>query len=122
MIVSEVAAKLSMVMITWIGKSAREGMNTYFIDAMHDKYRFGRIAVALSLSIPISVFALSLMGILALLSGLVAGMMVLMTANKQLKGVTGDVFGTANDVSRMASLILIVSGITLPQVHGFWWV
>lgn len=39
LIVSEVSAKLSIVVGAWTGKSAHKGMNTYFINAMHERHR-----------------------------------------------------------------------------------
>jgi adenosylcobinamide-GDP ribazoletransferase len=121
LIVSEVAAKFSMVMLAWMGISAREGINTYFVNAMHSQHRVRLIITTLSLSFALSVLTLPIMGIFTLISGMVTGIVVLLVANRQLKGVTGDVFGAANEVSRMASLIMIASGAFLiPLTHWLW--
>jgi adenosylcobinamide-GDP ribazoletransferase len=116
-----VAAKFSMVMLAWMGISAREGINTYFVNAMHSQHRVRLIITTLSLSFALSVLTLPIMGIFTLISGMVTGIVVLLVANRQLKGVTGDVFGAANEVSRMASLIMIASGAFLiPLTHWLW--
>jgi adenosylcobinamide-GDP ribazoletransferase len=36
LVVSEVSAKLAMVILAWCGKSAHRGMNTSFVNAMHN--------------------------------------------------------------------------------------
>ena len=55
LIVSEVSAKLVMVIMAWVGRSAHKGVNTYFVNAMHSQYRSLRLVVALFIAFGIAI-------------------------------------------------------------------
>lgn len=108
LIVSEVSAKLGMVVIAWVGRSAREGTNTCFVEAMHGQYRNVRLIVALSISfglaLPLSCFA----GFVAVIVGVLIALILVGISNRHFKGVTGDIFGAGNEIVRLTSLIAIL--------------
>jgi len=109
LVVSEISGKLSMVVGAWIGKSAHKGMNTYFINAMHDRHRNAHLVIALTMSFGMAMTLLSIMGFMAVVSGTILGLILVGVSRRHFKGMTGDVFGAMNDLCRMASLIAIVA-------------
>lgn len=108
LIVSEASAKLSMVFMAWAGRSGHKGVNTLFIDVMHDKYRHIRLATSLLIAFVIAAFLLNIKGIIAVLASLAVTLGLILVSNKHFKGVTGDVFGAGNEITRLASLISIL--------------
>jgi len=108
LILSEVSAKLGMVIMAWVGRSAHEGMNTYFVNAMHGQYRNLRLTVALFITFSITLFLMSVVGFTAVICGLVVALVIVGISNKHFKGVTGDVFGAVNELARLVSLIAIL--------------
>lgn len=108
LIVSEVSAKLAMVIMAWAGKSARKGMNTYFVNAMHGQYRNLRLLVALFIAFGIAIYLLRVVGFTAVIAGLVVAQVLVVISGRHFKGVTGDVFGAGNELARLASLIAIL--------------
>ena len=105
LIVVEISAKLAMVLEAWIGKSAHEGINTYFVNAMHGTYRKLRFTVALVISFGMAVLLLRIVGFIEVIMGVLTSLIMVAISNRHFKGVTGDVFGATNDLARMASLI-----------------
>ena len=111
LIVSEVSAKLSMVVGAWMGKSAHKGMNTYFINAMHDRRRKTRLIVALAISLSITTSLLWITGSITVISSFILSLIIVRVSDRHFRGVTGDVLGAMNDLTRMASLITILAVI-----------
>jgi len=109
LIVSEISAKLAMVMTAWAGKSAHNGMNTYFVNAMHSMYRNLRLIAALMISFGIATPLLQIASLTTTITGLVAALITVGISNRHFKGVTGDVMGAANELARMTSLITILA-------------
>jgi len=109
LIVSEVSAKLAMMIGAWVGNSAHKGMNTYFVNAMHGRYRNLRLITALTISFGIAVPLLWIGGFTAVITGLVTALIMVWVSNRHFRGVTGDVMGAMNELARMASLIMILA-------------
>jgi len=109
LIVSEVSAKLAMVVMAWVGKSAHKGMNTYFVNAMHGQYRSLRLILALLIAFSIALSLLSVRGFAAAITSLAVALILTLISNRHFKGVTGDVFGAGNELSRLGSLIAILA-------------
>ncbi len=110
LIVTEVSAKLAMMIGTWVGKSAHKGMNTHFVDAMRGRYRSLRLIAALAISFGIAVPLLWITGFTAVITGLGTALIMVWVSNRHFRGVTGDVMGAMNELARMASLITILAG------------
>jgi len=108
LIVSEVSAKLAMVILARCGRSAHKGMNTYFINAMHGSHRNLRLTTALAISFAISLLMLRVAGFTAIMAGLITAFFILWFSNRHFKGVTGDVMGATNELARMASLLMVL--------------
>ncbi|NVL92908.1 MAG: adenosylcobinamide-GDP ribazoletransferase [Desulfobacterales bacterium] len=111
LIVSEVSAKLSMVVGAWMGKSAQKGMNTYFINAMHHKHRRTRLIFALTTALGIALVSLWITGFVIMISGIITGLIIVGISNRHFRGITGDVLGAINDLTRMTSLITLLAVI-----------
>lgn len=108
LIISEVSAKLSMVLMAWGARSGHKGMNTIFVEAMHDQHRNTRLITALLISFILAVILLKLTGITVILTSLAVTMGIIWISNRHFNGVTGDVFGAGNEITRLASLIALL--------------
>ncbi len=111
LVISEVSAKLSMVVGAWVGRSAHMGMNTYFINAMHGRYRNLRLMIALIISFGMGISLLQVIGFIVIIISIITALIIVMVSNKHFKGLTGDVMGAMNELARMTSLIVILSVI-----------
>jgi adenosylcobinamide-GDP ribazoletransferase len=111
LVVVEVSAKLSMVIGAWAGKAAHQGMASSFIEAMHGKKGTARLIVALVISFGITIPLLWLAGTVALLAAILASLIMVGISHRHFKGVTGDVLGATNELTRMVSLITLLAMI-----------
>ncbi len=109
LIVVELCAKLSMVVAAWAGKSVHQGMNSPFLEAMHGNKGNLRLIVALTISFAIALPLLSWAGIFTVLAGVITGLVMVAVAHKQFNGVTGDVFGATNELSRMVCVVVLLA-------------
>jgi len=107
LIASEAAAKFAMVFQATMGRSAHKGLNTPFVKVMHGKSRWIRFGVASTLQLAISVAVLQIVGVALTVSGVVVAAAMLVISMRSLGGVTGDVIGATNDLTRLVSLLLI---------------
>jgi adenosylcobinamide-GDP ribazoletransferase len=108
LVASETSCKFAMVVQAWAGKSARKGLNTPFLEAMHGRWRSARLAVAFFLALAISLAALRITGIVVILAGLLVAATMLVISKKELGGLTGDAMGATNELVRLASLLVIL--------------
>lgn len=108
-IVIEVAAKLAMVVAAWAGTAVHEGMASSFLNAMHDRKGNARLIIALVISFAIAVSLLWLNGAIIILASILASLIMVAIAHRHFKGVTGDVFGATNEVTRMVSIVVLTA-------------
>ena len=106
--VCETCAKLSMVFMARLGRSAHRGINTYFVNAMHGQRRNLRLIAALSITLSVALTLLSLAGAVAVIACLITAFVLNVLSNRNFGGVTGDVFGASNELSRLNSLLAIL--------------
>jgi adenosylcobinamide-GDP ribazoletransferase len=109
LVVVEVSAKLAMVTGAWAGKATHQGMSSSFLEAMHGKKGAARLIVALAFSFGIAVPLLRFAGVLVVLAAILASLVMVEIAHKHFKGVTGDVLGATNELTRMVSLITLLA-------------
>jgi adenosylcobinamide-GDP ribazoletransferase len=109
LIVVELCAKLSMVVAAWAGKSVHQGMNSTFLEVMNGNKGNPRLVVALAISFAIALPLLSWAGIFTVLAGVITGLVMVAVAHKHFNGVTGDVFGATNELSRMVCVIVLLA-------------
>jgi len=108
-IVIELSAKLSMVIMAWAGKSVHEGMNSPFLSFMHGSKGDLRLIVALLISFAIAFPLLQWAGIITVLAAIVTGLIMTVIAHRNFNGVTGDVFGATNEITRMVCVIVMLA-------------
>jgi len=116
LIVIEMCAKLSMVIGTWAGRAVHKGMNSPFMDTMHNKTGTLRLLLAILLSFIIAVPILwlsgyPLAGFVVLLASILSGLLMVVIAHRHFGGVTGDVLGATNEITRMVCIIVLLAMI-----------
>ncbi len=111
LIVVELCAKLSMVVAAWAGKSVHQGMNSAFLEAMHGSKGNLRLIVALAISFAIALSLLSWAGIFTVLVAVFTGLLMVAISHKHFSGVTGDVFGATNELSRMVCGVVLLAAV-----------
>lgn len=108
-VVVEVSAKLSMVISAWAGKAAHKGMSSSFIEAMHNNKGTARLIAAFIIALGISVPLLGLTGALTVMVATITSLVMVEISQRNFNGVTGDVFGATNEITRMVSLITLLA-------------
>jgi adenosylcobinamide-GDP ribazoletransferase len=109
LIVAELCSKLSMVVAAWAGKSVHEGMNSPFLEAMHGRGGNWRLLAAIAISLVIALPLLRWAGIFAVLAAAITGLVMVAVAHRNFGGVTGDVFGATNELTRMVCVIVVLA-------------
>jgi len=110
---AEVAAKLAMVTLVWIGKPTHKGLGSIFLKKAKKKRNIA--AYAISAVITFALFSLAINPTYGLLSiGLVfisipVAYVMGKVAEKVFGGVSGDIIGATNEISRTVILILFAT-------------
>jgi adenosylcobinamide-GDP ribazoletransferase len=112
-ITAEVIAKYVMVLLANTGISAWEGLSSPFIAAMKDRYK---MIVATGIMVAIVWFASCYAGFIALIISLMLAQLLKYISSKSFGGVSGDVLGASNEITRLSSFIVLSSLSSMPQV------
>lgn len=105
----EVSAKLSMVIGAWAGKAVHEGMASSFLKAMHGRKGNARLVIALTIALGIALPLLWLAGAITVLATVTTSLLIVKISHRHFRGVTGDVLGASNELTRMVSLIVLLA-------------
>ena len=105
-LLSEIIAKFSMVLMASLGKSATIGSNSPFVELMKNPKKIG-LALVLTL-IPLLAIG-GINGLIIFVSCSILTLFLIGISTRSIGGITGDVLGTANELSRLASLLIFVS-------------
>jgi len=105
-LLSEIIAKFSMVLMASLGKSASIGSNSPFVELMKNPKKIG-MALALTL-IPLVTLG-GIQGLIIFASCSILTLLLIAISTRSFGGITGDVLGSANELSRLASLLILVS-------------
>ena len=105
-LLSEILAKFSMVLMASLGNSAAVGSNSPFMQIMNDKKR---LAAAFAITILPFLFIGEESGLIVFAVGIVITMFMVGLATRSFGGITGDVLGATNEITRLASLLIFVS-------------
>lgn len=109
LITIELCAKLSMVVAARVGRSVHKGMNSAFLESMHGGGGNWRLALALVLSLLVVFPLLGLGGLVVVLAAVVTGLVMVAVAHKNFNGVTGDVFGATNELTRAVCAVVLLA-------------
>jgi len=108
-IAAEVAAKLGMVTIAWLGKPTHTGLGSIFLETAKRK----RNVVAYFLAVLIVYPLLGLMGVWVVLIGVLLGVFMERVAKSVFGGVSGDVIGATNEIVRAVVLVFLAGVLML---------
>lgn len=109
LVVCEASAKFSMVMEARMGRSAGRGTNTAFIETVEGASGTIQLFLALVASLVPAIWIFGPKGIFPLLGSVVTVSILVSLSESSFNGLTGDVFGATNDISRMVGLVLLLS-------------
>jgi adenosylcobinamide-GDP ribazoletransferase len=107
-IAAEVAAKLGMVTIAWVGRPTHTGLGSIFLESA----KKSRNIVAYMLAVLIVYPLLGLTGVWVVLIGVLLGVFMAGVAKSVFGGVSGDVIGATNETVR-AVVLVFVAGMLL---------
>ena len=105
-LLSEILAKFSMVLMASLGNSAAVGSNSPFMQIMKDKRR---LAVAAIITIIPLVVIGGTVGMILFGASIAVTMILIGISTRSFGGITGDVLGAANELTRLSSLLIFVS-------------
>lgn len=105
-ITAEVIAKYLMVLLAHRGISAWEGFSSPFTEAMKDKRK---VLAATAIMVVAVWFASNYAGLIALGVSLTIAALLKYVSGKSFGGISGDVLGATNEVTRLASLLVLAS-------------
>jgi adenosylcobinamide-GDP ribazoletransferase len=105
-LLSEVLAKFSMVLQSSFGSSAAIGSNSPFVQIMKDKRR---LAVAGALTLLPLVILGGTTGLIVFGTAITITLFILALSTRSFGGITGDVLGATNEITRLSSLIIFAS-------------
>jgi len=105
----EASAKLAMVIMAWAGKSAHQGMNSPFLEEMHGTEGNLRLIVAVVVSFAVALPLLHWAGAFTVLAAIITSFVMVAIAHKHFNGITGDVFGATNEITRMVCVIVLLA-------------
>ena len=87
-----------MVLEAWAGKAAQQGLGSMFVGSMNGKHRNMRLTAAFLSVLLVAVLSLRGIGLLAVVAGTAASMLLLSISRKAFGGITGDTMGATNEL------------------------
>jgi adenosylcobinamide-GDP ribazoletransferase len=114
---AEIAAKLAMVTLVWIGKPTHKGLGSIFLKKAKKKLNI--VAYAVSAVIAFVLFTLAVnplygaLGVGLVFVSVPVAWVMEKVAEKVFGGVSGDVIGATNEVSRAITLVLLAGALML---------
>jgi adenosylcobinamide-GDP ribazoletransferase len=108
---AEVAAKLAMVTIVWIGKPTHKGLGSIFLARAKKKINVAAYLLSVLIAFPFFALAGSLflgfVSILVVLASVPVALGMEKVAEAVFGGVSGDMIGATNETARAVTLILL---------------
>lgn len=104
LLVSEIAAKISLISCATFSKSVDNGTGMYFIKNMNWKL----LMISVALTLMIGFYAFKYIGFLGIIGGIISGIIMVLITRRSFEYVTGDILGASNEIGRMISLLVMV--------------
>ena len=105
-LISEILAKFSMVLMASLGNSASLGSNSPFVKNMKDRKKL--VTAFIFMLIPVALIG-EATGLVMLGVTITLTIFLLAISRRSFGGITGDVLGSTNELTRLASLMTFVS-------------
>lgn len=105
-LVAEIIAKFSMVLLASFGPSAWEGSNSDFVNSMKDRKK---LIIATAITIGSIAVLDNVTGFLALIGAVLLTLLVVAVSRRSFGGISGDIMGATNEITRVASLLVFAS-------------
>ena len=105
-LLSEIIAKYSMVLMASLGKSASMGSNSPFVELMKNRKKLA-VTTVITL-IPLIALGGNT-GLIVFAVGTTFTLFLLAMSTRSFGGITGDILGATNELSRLASVLVLVS-------------
>lgn len=105
-LVAEIIAKFSMVLLASLGPSAWEGSNSDFVNSMKDRKK---LVIAAAITVGSIVILQNNVGFLALAGAVILTLIILLVSRRSFGGISGDIMGATNEITRVASLLVFAS-------------
>jgi len=103
LVAAETGAKQSMVTVAAFGRRLHAGFGAMTVDnTAKSDFVTGMVFSGI-----VCYLSLGISGVEALLTAQLAGLLVLVTANRHFGGVSGDVLGASNEIGRLAGLLFL---------------
>ena len=107
---AEVAAKLSMVTIVWVGKPSHKGLGSIFLSKAKKKLNTIAYVIAVLIVFPFLTLTISpllgLVGVGIVLVSIPVAFVMEKVSKEVFGGVSGDMIGATNEVARATTLVL----------------
>ncbi len=108
-IAAEVAAKLGMVTIAWLGKPTHTGLGSIFLENAKKRRNIIAYLIAFLIVFPL----LNLNGIWVIFISVLLGVFMTKVARSIFGGVSGDMIGATNETVRAISLVFLAGVLLL---------
>jgi adenosylcobinamide-GDP ribazoletransferase len=108
-IAAEIAAKLAMVTVVWLGKPTHTGLGSIFLETAKRK----RNIAAYILSVVIAYPFLGFTSIWIILIGILLGVFMERVAQSVFGGVSGDIIGATNEIGRAVTFVVMTGMLML---------
>lgn len=105
-LLAEIFAKFSMVLMASTGRSASLGSNSPFVELMKNKKK---LALSFALTLIPLILVGGYSGMMIFGVGVAITMFLVSLASRSFGGITGDILGASNELTRLSSILVFVS-------------